>query len=261
MLYRIIKLFLLLFSLDSFSDSMKFNSFNNNGVMGLINTPTARMPDTYTVSLTTFKSENTTKSGITFNAFNMIEMSFTQTSYEDDLNNNIEVNGFNWSNIKLRVKEEGRFPAIVMGLNNVGGPAFSSSEYIVASYGLASFDFSLGFGWGALDRNNDFSNRLIDIDDNFRKRGQSNNILIDTDSDHFFSGETASIFGGINYAINNNFLLKLEYDSHEDFFNTNENLTNLTYGFEFIGYRNFNFGLYSIKGEKISVRASYVFNL
>ena len=66
------------------------------------------------------------------------------------------------------------------------GQQFSSSEYIVASYGLANLDFSLGFGWGALDRNNDFSNRLIEIDDNFRNRGKSSNTLIDTDSDHFF---------------------------------------------------------------------------
>ena len=124
MLYRIIKLILiLLLPLDSLSDSMKFNSFNTNGVMGLINTPTARLPDKYTFSLTTFKSENTTKSAITFNAFNMVEMSFTRTSYEDNLSNNVEVSEFNGSNIKLRVKGEGRFPAIAIGLNNIGGPA------------------------------------------------------------------------------------------------------------------------------------------
>ena len=49
----------------------------------------------------------------------------------------------NSTSIKLRIKEEGIWPALAIGLNNFDGPSFNASEYLVANYGQGNIDFSL----------------------------------------------------------------------------------------------------------------------
>ena len=51
-------------------------------------------------------------------------------------------------NLKFRIKDEGDYPALAIGLNDIGGTGIYSSEYIVGSYGVGSVDFTLGVGWG-----------------------------------------------------------------------------------------------------------------
>ena len=46
-------------------------------------------------------------------------------------------------NIKLRLKEQGKLPAIAIGLQDFAGTGIYSSEYIVGSYGINKTDFHL----------------------------------------------------------------------------------------------------------------------
>ena len=41
--------------------------------------------------------------------------------------------------------------SFAIGINDIAGTGFYSSEYIVASYGINRTDFHFGIGWGALD--------------------------------------------------------------------------------------------------------------
>ena len=54
-------------------------------------------------------------------------------------------------NLKLRLKEEGIFPAIAVGIYDIAGSGIYSSEYIVGSYGINKTDLHFGVGWGNLN--------------------------------------------------------------------------------------------------------------
>ena len=59
-------------------------------------------------------------------------------------------------NFKLRIKEEGIFSSIAIGINDIAGTGLYSSEYIVASYGIENIDFHFGLGWGNYNGAEDF---------------------------------------------------------------------------------------------------------
>ena len=118
-------------------------------------------------------------------------------------------------NFKFRIKEEGFWPAIAIGINDIAGTGYYSSEYIVGSYGINKTDFHFGIGWGLLNgSSNSFKNPLGYLYDGFKNRpiryedkgGQFQ-------PDRYFSGKTASPFFGLSYALNKNLLFKFEYDS------------------------------------------------
>ena len=48
------------------------------------------------------------------------------------------------SNLELK---KGSLPAIAIGINDIAGTGYYSSEYIVASYGINKTDFHFGIGW------------------------------------------------------------------------------------------------------------------
>ena len=56
----------------------------------------------------------------------------------------------------MRIKEEGRFPAIAVGINDIAGTGLYGSEYVVGSYGIKNLDFHFGLGWGAYNGSKKF---------------------------------------------------------------------------------------------------------
>ena len=70
-----------------------------------------------------------------------------------------------------------------------------SSEYIVASI-LNRWTYSIGFGWDLCLRI-EISNPLINIDERFRNRTLGSQSEEGTLNNNYFSGEKASIFGGV----------------------------------------------------------------
>ena len=134
-------LLLIFFSQSIFSDSFTYNSYNNHGVIGLINMPTARFYDAASHGITLYDGTPDQKITLTSSPYNWLEASFFYTNIEnrrycgatyDPKYTTISRKGFNF---KIRLKEEGIFPAIAVGINDIAGTGFYSSEYIVASYG------------------------------------------------------------------------------------------------------------------------------
>ena len=69
------------------------------------------------------------------------------------------------------MKEEGVFPAIAIGINDIAGTGYYSSEYIVGSYGINKTDFHFGLGWGQLNgAKENFRNPLGKINNSFYER-------------------------------------------------------------------------------------------
>jgi Bacterial putative lipoprotein (DUF940). len=118
---------------------------------------------------------------------------------------------------KIRLsKESARMPAVAIGLTDFGGTGAFGSEYIVASKKFRNLDFSIGLGYGQLNGKNHLDNPFKIISDSFDSRTKKNQLGGKLNLGRFFSGESASIFGGIEYFTPiENLNLKVEYDSSD----------------------------------------------
>ena len=222
----LIKNFLILlsaiYSYSIYSDSYEYNLYNNYGVVGTIHTPSARTFDEGVHGVTMYFGKPNQTVTFSANPFNWLEASFFYTNvdgrpycYEEfDVvcQQDFKDKGFN---IKLRVKEQGVYPAIAIGLNDFAGTGIYSSEYIVGSYGINRTDFHFGIGFGLLDGSDlNFKNPFGYISDKFYERPtETAGIGGSFQPSRYFSGETASPFFGVSHALNNKLLLKAEYDS------------------------------------------------
>ena len=176
--YSSIFLVLVFIVQDLYSDSFQFNSFNNHGVIGLINVPSARFYDEAVHGITIYDGTPDQKITMTSFPYDWMEASFFYTniqgrpycsqSFDPVCQQDYKDKGFNF---KFRLKEEGLLPAIALGINDIAGTGYYSSEYIVGSYGINRTDFHFGIGWGLLDgSNNNFKNPLGYLYDGFNSR-------------------------------------------------------------------------------------------
>ena len=211
-----------LFSVKLSSDSFKYNIFNNHGVMGLINIPSARFYDEGNFGVTLYNGNPDQKITLTSSPYNWLEASFFYTNLENRpycgnqldpvCRQDYKDKGFNF---KIRLKEEGILPAIAVGINDIAGTGYYSSEYIVGSYGIDNLDIHLGLGYGTLNGSNkSFKNPLSYLHDSFNNRPTNYEDLGGQfQPSRYFSGNDVSPFYGISYALNEKFLLKFEHDS------------------------------------------------
>ena len=261
-------LFSIIFSITQYNlnaDNFKTNSFNNHGYIGLINTPTARFYDEESFGFTLYDGTPDQKFTLSVSPYDWLEASAFYTNIQDlpycntedsFCNQDAKDKGFN---IKIRLKKEDRLPAIAIGLNDIGGTGFYSSEYIVASYGIENVDFSFGLGWGSLNGTKDFKNPFRYLSDNFSNRPSSSLLGGDFNKDQLFSNKDVSPFFGISYLINKNLLLKFERDTTDSSGRMpyEERKSELSLGLDFLVNDNFTFGLSAERGNFFSVRFSY----
>ena len=189
-------------------------SKNNHGISGLINLPNAYFADAGNASMTIFRGEPDRKYSFTFSPTHWMEGGFyysdiTSKSYGGGYQQSYKDKGFN---VKLKLKEQGKFPALAIGLNDFAGTGIYSSEYIVSSYRYNNFDFTLGLGWGSLAGSATFTNPFSQISDNFRDRQTSFGEGGDFNFSSYFAGKDASLFAGMEYTINDKFKFKTEFD-------------------------------------------------
>ena len=250
------------------ADSFEYNSFNNHGVIGLINMPSARFYDEASHGITIYDGTPDQKITMTSFPYDWMEASFFYTniqgkpycgqSFDSVCQQDYKDKGFN---LKFRLKEEGLWPAIAIGINDIAGTGFYSSEYIVGSYGINRTDFHFGVGWGTLNGSNDsFKNPLGYIYDGFNQRPSGTEDKGGQfQPSRYFSGKTASPFFGLSQALNKKLLFKIEYDStltpgqvgyqvpEEDF----------SFGLEYKINNNFTIGLSNERGNFTSLKFVY----
>lgn len=253
---------------DVYSDSFEFNSFNNHGVIGIINMPTARFYDEATHGITIYGGNPDQKITLTSFPYDWMEASFFYTNIQDwpycrqvldrTCQQDNKDKGFNF---KLRLKEEGLWPAIAIGINDVAGTGFYSSEYLVASYGINRTDFHFGIGWGTLDgSNHSFKNPLGFLNDSFYNRPTNTEDLGGQfQPSRYFSGKTSSPILGLTHSINKNTLFKLELDSivtpGQVGYETPKK--DFSYGIEYTFKDKFTIGFSSERGNYTSVKFIY----
>ena len=250
------------------ADSFEYNSFNNHGAIGLINMPSARFYDEASHGITIYDGTPDQKITMTSFPYDWMEASFFYTniqgkpycgqSFDSVCQQDYKDKGFN---LKFRLKEEGLWPAIAIGINDIAGTGFYSSEYIVGSYGINRTDFHFGVGWGTLNGSNEsFKNPLGYIYDGFNERpSRTEDKGGQFQPSRYFSSKTASPFFGLSQALNKKLLFKIEYDStltpgqvgyqvpEEDF----------SFGLEYKINNNFTIGLSNERGNFTSLKLVY----
>ena len=135
------------------ADSFNYNSYNNHGVMGLINMPSARFYDEGKFGFSIYDGSPDQKITFTSSPYSWLEASFfymniQYSPWAGSQSSDYKDKGFNF---KVRLKKEGILPAVAIGVNDLAGTGYYGSEYIVASYGLDNIDFHFGLGWGNLN--------------------------------------------------------------------------------------------------------------
>ena len=164
-------------------------------------------------------------------------------------------------NFKIRLLEESRYlPAIAIGINDLAGTGFYSSEYIVGSYGINNLDIHLGLGWGTLNGMNDFKNPMSIIHSSFSERpsefeGRGGQFQ----PSRYFSGENVSTLFGISYILNDKFLAKIERDTTltPGLIGFERPKQRFNFGIDFNINNNLTVGISSERGNGFSLRFSY----
>lgn len=249
------------------TDSFENNSYNNNGSVGLINTPSARFYDEGVHGVTFYDGTPDQKITLTSSPYDWLEASFFYTNiqglpYPGYAYQDYKDKGFN---IKLRLKKEGTLPALAIGLSDFAGTGFYSSEYIVSSYGINNLDFHFGLGWGQLSgTKKNIKNPFSYVNDSFDTRpieysrlGGSFNLS------QYFSGPDASPFYGVSYLANKNLLLKFEKDTtlvNGPSMPYEERESDFSLGLEYFFNKNFSLGMAFERGGFFSLKFVYKSN-
>ncbi len=249
-------------------DSFNYNTYNNHGVVGLINMPSARFYDESAHGITLYDGTPDQKITLSSNPFDWMEASFFYTSlqnknycgasYDPVCRQDYKDKGFNF---KLRLKEEGIFPAIAIGFNDLAGTGLYSSEYVVGSYGLNNIDIHFGLGYGTMNQSkNSINNPLEYLSDRFKNRpAQYEDKGGQFQPSRYFSGEKASPFYGISYSINKEILLKFERDTtaNNGFINYDIPSSDFSFGLDYAINDNFSIGISHERGIYTSLKFIY----
>ena len=262
---RYIFLAISLCSISVIADNFDLNIYNNHGVVGVINTPSARFYDEGVHGLTVYDGTPDQKATLSASPYDWLEASFYYTNVQnrrycpfeeyDFCKQDLKDKGFN---VKIRLKEEGLLPAIAVGLYDFAGTGLYSSEYVVASYGVNNIDFHFGLGWGQLDGSkNKVNNPLGYISDRFNTRTLDTGSGGNFDLNKYFTSKTVSPFYGITYAWNNKLLFKFEkdtidtYDPHPELV-YEDRKSDFSYGFDYSINSNFTIGASYERGNYFS---------
>ena len=211
------------------------------GVVGLLQTPTARMRPAGSYSATFSRTSPYSRYSFMLQPFDWMEAGFRYNSLTNakfGVSTTNPDQSFKDKNfdVKFRLMQEGAYlPELSVGFRDVAGTGLFSGEYVVGSKRVGSVDFSLGVGWGSLGAGGGISNPLKVFGNSFENRPGSTVGLGGTvDTNTFFKGP-AALFGGAQVQLPwEDWVLKLEVEGNdyqsEPFGDNQEQKTNVNVG-------------------------------
>lgn len=180
--------------------------FSNYGTLGLIQMPNSRFHEEGTLAFSWTHNEPYLRGSVVAYPFNWFEASYQYVDINNALYSSVKAFSGSQSlkdksfDIKIRVlKETNIFPAIALGMRDIGGTNLFGAEYLTFSKFYKNLDVTFGIGWGNLN-NNSFKNPLTYLSDRFNERGGIKSGGGQFSTDAYFSGD-AGYFGGIEYFI------------------------------------------------------------
>ena len=195
-------------------------TFNLYGAPGLVEMPIATMPSEGQIasSVGIFNGENRTT--FTFQITPNLSGSFRYAgvdNYEGPGTGDYYDRSFD---LRYRLTDEGALmPAVTVGLQDFMGTGVYSGEYVVASKTFGdSLRMTGGLGWGRFGTYNGFDNPLGFISDslNERPRAYERGETGGRPTNTYFRGD-AAFFGGVEWAPNDDWLVKAEYSSDDGY--------------------------------------------
>lgn len=197
-------------------------SLGDNGTVGLLQMPTARMNAAGTLGITASRVAPYTRLGFMLQPEDWLQVAFRYTAVTGVPYGPTNLSGNqNYKDksvdAKARLWRESRWwPAVSVGMRDVGGTGLFSGEYVVASKRWYDLDVSLGLGWGYVGARGDLPNPLGWLDNRFKTRPApvtaNNTGQLNTNA--YFRGRTA-LFGGVIWHTPFKPLsVKLEYDGN-----------------------------------------------
>ena len=197
-------------------------SFNSFGQVGLIQTPTARTKGENSLHFVVNNNQMWKFGSLTATPFDWLEASYFYYRPRDLTWNGSGRRGEYLDkgfNVKFVYKPESQnIPSFAIGLDDIGGTGYFSSEYVASTFLLNILNFTLGMGWGKFNNISSFSNPIGLFTNRFDSRpgrgefseyGQGGNFSYST----WFKGDV-SLFGGIELYIpkTRGLKLKIEHD-------------------------------------------------
>ena len=176
------------------------------GNQGIIDMPSAVAPPDGEIAATVSGFGGTERATFTFQILPRVTGSF-RYSQIDDYDRSFDV--------QYQITDEGQYvPALAVGLRDFIGTGRYSSEYLVATKTISpNIRVTGGIGWGRLGSYNGFTNPLGILDEGFETRPDDSIVTGGTIlSGQFFRGD-ASLFGGVEWRINDEWTALLEYSS------------------------------------------------
>jgi len=183
---------------------------NDYGVGGILDIPSARMPEEGTLTTTYSTKDAADIYAIGFQLTPRLEAAFryTMTDYRRASGRTGSRGEFGDRSFEARYRlwnESPSLPAVTIGIRDFLGNDVFGAEYIVASKTLGHFDLSLGVGWGALGRRGVVRNPLSVFGDEFLSRLKSSDELITSGGrvllKSWFRGSDIGLFGGARYQL------------------------------------------------------------
>lgn len=178
---------------------------NDWGELGYWQTPSARMAQAGHVRSHISRVSPYTRFTTMLQPLEWFELGFRYTSVSNRLYGPVIAGSQAYKDksidVKLRLREEdATWPALAVGIRDLGGTGLFASEYVVASKRWGNWDASLGLGWGNLGTRGNIANPLGFLGDGFNRRpsftvGSGGTANIDV----LFKGPT-SLFGGVQWA-------------------------------------------------------------
>ncbi|KYP12454.1 MAG: hypothetical protein A0129_01750 [Limnobacter sp. CACIAM 66H1] len=211
------------------------------GVVGLLQTPTARMRPAGSYSATFSRTSPYSRYSFMLQPFDWMEAGFR---YNNLTNRRFGVSTTNPDqsfkdknfDVKFRLMQESaHLPELSVGFRDVAGTGLFSGEYLVGSKRVGAVDFSLGIGWGSLGAGGGITNPFKALGDSFETRPNASFGLGGTvDTNTFFKGP-AALFGGAQVQLPwEDWVLKLEVEGNdyqsEPFGDNQEQKTNVNVG-------------------------------
>jgi len=178
---------------------------NDWGELGLLQTPSARMGPAGTVRTSISRVQPYTRLNFMLQPLDWLQFGFRYTDIGNRLYGPAIAGDQSLKDksidLKLRLSpESATWPAIALGVRDIGGTGLFASEYLVASKRWGNWDASLGLGWGNMGSRGNVSNPLRLLGSRFEQRaaadvGQGG----DFNLNKLFTGP-AAVFGGVQWA-------------------------------------------------------------
>lgn len=185
------------------------------GTPGLLEMPTAQSPSEGTLATTVSYREGLFQTVLGFQLTDRISGAFRYALVDlydtsaTGVNSQEFERGFD---LQFQLLDESEYlPSVAVGLRDFLTPGRLQSEYVVATKNIGdSLTVSAGLGWGAMGTRDGFDNIFSSratrpVFDEADPEGQ-------LASDYWFAGD-ASVFGGLEYQINDRWGLLAEYSS------------------------------------------------